>query len=255
MSEPVASVAGRHVMVIGGTRGIGRALCARLLEQQAAVTLTGRTADRTSGAVEALATQLGGEVRGAPFDGNAADLETQAAQLFRSEVPDALIVNAATSPVYTRPEKIPLETWREILAVNLTAPFALATAYARALMARQRGGNIVFVSSIAGLRGTQRLTAYGASKAGLIGLTRHLAIEWAEHGIRVNAVAPGWVNTDMTAGLHEHEHIGRQLLETVPLGWIATPEDVVDVMVFLASDSARFVTGAVYSVDGGTAAR
>ena len=111
------------------------------------------------------------------------------------------------------------------------------------------------MSSIAGLRGTRRLTAYGASKAGLVGLTRHLAIEWAEHGIRVNAVAPGWVNTDMTHGLHEHETIGQQLLDTVPIGWIARPEDVVDTMVFLASDSARFVTGSVYSVDGGTAAR
>lgn len=242
-------------MVIGGTRGIGRTLCERLLGLDARVTLTGRRQADAARVAEALQKTSGGRADGKGFDGSSAHLERDAAALFDSPPPDALIVNAATSPVYTRPEKIPLTTWEEILKVNLTAPFILATAYARALMSAKRSGSIVFVSSIAGLRGTRRLTAYGASKAGLVGLTRHLAIEWAEHGIRVNAVAPGWVNTDMTHGLHEHETIGQQLLETVPIGWIARPEDVVDAMIFLASDSARFVTGSVYSVDGGTAAR
>lgn len=256
MNPPIGSVAGQHIVVVGGTRGIGRALCQRLLESGARVTLTGRDSNHAAHVADELAANRDtAQVRGAAFDGSAADIEASAAALFDATVPDGLIVNAGTSPLYTRPEKIPLETWNEIIAVNLTAPFVLATAYARQLISTKRRGSIVFVSSIAGLRGTQRLTAYGASKAGLDGLTRHLAIEWAEHGIRVNSVAPGWVNTDMTAGLHQHEVIAQQLLDTVPLGWIAKPEDVVDVMVFLVSDSARFVTGATYSVDGGTAAR
>lgn len=254
MTRTIADVTGRRITVVGGTRGIGRAVCERLVELGASVVLTGRTrAAAGQAAAEINAKFATAGATGVAFDASL-DLESAAERLYATGLPDALIYNAGISPVYSRAEKIPLTTWNQVLAVNLSGPFACATAYARKLLAAQSGGAIVFVSSIAGLKGTSRLSAYGASKAGLIGLTRHLALEWASAGIRVNAVAPGWVRTDLTNSLHDHPQIGEQLLKTVPLGWIAAAEDIADTIVFLASGSANYVTGAIYAVDGGATA-
>lgn len=254
-AEPVADVSGRHLLVIGGTRGIGRALCARLVGLGARVTLTGRNqqdADRV--ADELNGTDPAGAALGLALEAKAPEPVLAHWLAQQPEPPAALVYNAGISPIYTRADRITREQWEEIQAVNVTGAFLCATAYARALIDARVGGAVVLVSSVAGLVGDQRLSAYGASKSALLGLTRHLAADWATLGIRVNAVAPGWVATDLTQGLRENPALQERLVAAVPMGHMATPEEIADPIVFLASDSARYVTGAVYTVDGGLTA-
>jgi NAD(P)-dependent dehydrogenase (short-subunit alcohol dehydrogenase family) len=144
--------------------------------------------------------------------------------------------------------RLPEEAWREVIDVNLTGAFAFAQAAGRRM--RQNGrGALVFVSSINALRGKFGLANYAASKAGVIGLTRTLARELGPRGVRVNAVAPGFIRTRMTSGL-EPRHLEQALAETA-LGRLGEPEDVAEVVAFLVSPRARHVTGEVVRVDGG----
>jgi NAD(P)-dependent dehydrogenase (short-subunit alcohol dehydrogenase family) len=138
--------------------------------------------------------------------------------------------------------------WREVIDVNLTGAFAWAQACSRAMMAHG-GGALVFVSSINGLRGKFGLANYSASKAGLIGLTRTLARELGPRGIRVNAVAPGFIRTDLTAKV-EQRYLDQAVAETA-LGRLGEPEDVAEAVAFLVSPAALHITGTVLPVDGG----
>jgi NAD(P)-dependent dehydrogenase (short-subunit alcohol dehydrogenase family) len=167
---------------------------------------------------------------------------------------DVLVNNAGISLIEPA-EETTLEQWRRVMEVNLTGPFLLSRAFGRAMLAAG-SGSIVNVASIAGIRGVADRAAYNASKHGLVGLTRTLAAEWGGRGVRVNAVCPGWVKTEMDdsaqdAGLYVDDDIVHQ----VPMGRFAAPDDIASAIAFLA-DPARsgFVNGAALSVDGGWAA-
>jgi NAD(P)-dependent dehydrogenase (short-subunit alcohol dehydrogenase family) len=164
---------------------------------------------------------------------------------------DVLVNNAGIACI--RPaEEMPAAQWREVLDVNLTGPFLLCREFGRQMLAAG-AGSIVNIASVAGLLGVADRVAYNASKHGLIGLTRTLAVEWGGRGVRVNAVCPGWVKTDMdVASQSSGAYADADITDHVPLGRFAQPADVAQAVVFLA-DAGRsgFINGAALSVDGG----
>lgn len=165
-----------------------------------------------------------------------------------------LVANAGISPLMKRSERLSDEEWRQVLDVNLSGTFYCCRA-AGGLMLEQGGGSVVVVSSVHGSVGFGRLAPYAAGKGGVEMLARTLALEWADRGVRVNTVAPGYLETDMTAGLREAGHWRETLLERIPLRRFGRPEDVVGAIVFLASEAAAYITGTTLFVDGGWTAQ
>lgn len=245
----IADVNGKSVLVIGGTRGIGLAIARRLVENGALVGITGRDGKAVADAARSL---------GAGVAGYALDVTDRAAiddvvkrfDADRSGA-DALIYSAGISPTYTSGEKLDLADWDRVIDVNLTGAFVAAGAFARTAIERKRPGSIVFVGSIAGHAGAARLTAYSASKAGLVGLAKSLALDWARYGIRVNVLAPGWVETDMTTGVRANEALSGWIESRTPQRRMAKPEEIADMAAVLVSESSSFATGAVFMLDGG----
>ena len=249
----VADVRGKAVLVVGGTRGIGRAIAERLAEHGAEVGVTGRGAEQASGVANEISEAYRQPVSGHALDvadrGRIRDVvEEFASQRGRL---DALVYNAGISPSFTSAEKIDDETWDAIIATNLTGGFVAAQAFARRLIDGDRTGSIVFIGSVDSIVGDPRLAAYTASKSGMAGMARTMAVDWARYGIRVNTVAPGYVATDLTAGLQQNEKLHQAITDRTPMKRLAEPKEISDVVVFLASDSSTFITGAVYPVDGG----
>jgi NAD(P)-dependent dehydrogenase (short-subunit alcohol dehydrogenase family) len=236
----------RVAIVTGAGAGIGRAITARLRDQGATVVANDVSAERLA----ALDRELGV----VPVVGSTADPATAAA-LVQAAVDaggrvDALFNNAGISQLGDA-ESFPLEDWRRIIDVNLVGCFIVAQAVGRQMIA-QRHGCIVNTASTSGLTAMPSNSAYIASKHGLVGLTRALAVEWARYGIRVNAIAPGLTRTETVARLEEDqpELIGGRA-ESSLLGRLATPDDQAAVAVFLASDAAGYVNGLIAPVDGG----
>jgi NAD(P)-dependent dehydrogenase (short-subunit alcohol dehydrogenase family) len=160
-----------------------------------------------------------------------------------------VLVNAAG--IIRRVEEFEIEVFEQVLDVNLTGTMRLSTA-CRPALAKQ-GGAIVNIASMLSFFGGGLVPAYSASKGGIVTLTKSLAIAWAKDNIRVNAIAPGWIATPLTEALRTDEARSRVILDRTPMGRWGTPEDLVGPALFLASDAARFVTGAVLPVDGGYA--
>ena len=235
----------RVAVVTGAAQGIGRRTAEVLAAAGYAVAVF--DLQQVTGLGDALV--VTGDVT------DAADVDRLAtAVLERFGRVDALVNNAGIA--YIAPaEATPLDHWRRVLEVNLTGPFLLSQVLGRHMLA-QGSGAIVNIASVAGLRGVADRAAYNAGKHGLVGLTRTLAAEWGGRGVRVNAVCPGWVKTDMddvsqSAGAYGDADI----TEHVPLGRFAQPEDVAQAVAYLA-DPARsgFVNGVTLSVDGGWSA-
>ena len=169
-----------------------------------------------------------------------------------------VVVNNAGIARITPFEDMTLDAWRSVIDVNLTGPFLITRAFGRVMLGQpdvppRRRGSIVNIASIAGLRGIADRTAYNASKHGLVGLTRTLAVEWGGRGIRVNAVCPGWVKTPMDdASQGEGAYRDTDITDHAPLGRFATPDDIAQAVAFLADPTrSGFVNGATLSVDGG----
>jgi NAD(P)-dependent dehydrogenase (short-subunit alcohol dehydrogenase family) len=242
---------GQHIVVTGASRGIGLAVAMALAARGAEVTLTGRKADTLKEAVatlQAAGARAHGEVchQGDPgaIEGLFAALDAAGRTV------DGVVINAATNPVMGPLIDIDLEAWKKILDVNLTG--ALLTARAAALRMVPRGrGSLVFMASVAGLEPMPGLGAYSVSKAGLLGLMRALARELGPSGVRVNAIAPGLVETRFAQALLQDATTYAQLMARTPLGRHGQPDDIAGVAVFLLSDAARYVTGQVLVVDGG----
>jgi NAD(P)-dependent dehydrogenase (short-subunit alcohol dehydrogenase family) len=248
----IGDITGKRLLLIGASRGIGLAIATRAAQLGALVHLTARSAQAAVDTAAAIATQHGSRVTGHGLDIAASDATARLdAVLEAAGELDALIYNSGLSHVYARPENISDADFDQIMAVNLRGPFLAARAFGARCLAQGRPGAIVFIASVASFVGTQRLSVYGASKAGVLGLTRSMAVDWAADAIRVNAVAPGWVATDMTQGLQDNPRLHERLTARVPMGRFAQPDEIADVALFLTSDSARYVTGSVYSVDGG----
>lgn len=244
------NLAGRAGIVTGASRGIGRAVAIELVTRGADVALLAR--DRAAlDETAALARAARAEARTPILVADAADPqavdEAVASAVKELGRLDFAVANAGQSSdallVRLKPEELD-----RLLTVNLKSAFYLCSAAARPMM-RQRGGSIVLISSIVGLSGNAGQSAYAATKAGLLGLAKSLAKELGSRNVRVNAVAPGLIETAMTVDLPEAAR--NHFLQNIALGRVGKPEDVGGVVAFLCSDSAAYVTGQTLVVDGG----
>ena len=242
---------GKVALITGAGRGIGRALARGLAQAGACVAVN----DLDAGSAEQAAAELAAAgFDAAAFAADVADPDAVdsllAAVLARWGRLDVLVNNAGVEPHGSLLD-FQLAEWQRTLAVNLTGPFLTSQAAARPMQA-QGGGVIVNIGSIAGrAAGLRNRAAYVASKTGLLGFTRECAREFAAYNIRVNAVCPGVIITEMTAHLRENEQMMRKWLEDIPQARLGEPEDVVGLVVFLCTDAARYITGQAINVDGG----
>jgi NAD(P)-dependent dehydrogenase (short-subunit alcohol dehydrogenase family) len=240
----------RVCLVTGGGRGIGRGIALGLAAEGALVGVAARTrwqCEEVAGLIGEYGIALETDVT------DPGSCERAIAELTERFGPPAVLVNAAgISPVRQRAEAHDVDAFRQIVDVNLTGAYLMTRAAAAGLL--EQGGSVVMVASVLGMIGSPRLAGYGASKGGLVQLTRTLAREWAARGVRVNALCPGYVETEMTAPLLGVEHLRDGVVRETPLGRIATVEEVVGPALFLASDEASYITGATLLVDGGMAA-
>ena len=245
-----AGIAGTVAFITGASRGIGRAIAIELATAGADLALVGRDAaalEETAGAARAARP----EARVLTLVADVVDATAVEAAVARTIAElgriDHAIANAgqAIDALIVRTKPADVDT---MLDVNLKSAFHLATAVARPMM-KQRSGTIVFVSSIVGLAGNAGQSAYAASKAGLLGLAKSVARELGSRNVRVNAVAPGLIETAMTESMPGPARA--HYLATIPLGRAGRPEDVSGVVTFLCSDAARYVTGQTIVVDGG----
>jgi len=229
-------------VVTGAAQGIGRRVAEMLAEHGFALALLDR--QPVSGLDAALS--------------SAADVRDEAeVSAFARQVLDQLgrvdvLVNNAGIALIQPLEETTLAEWRNVIEVNLTGPFLLCREFGRAMLSSGHG-TIVNVASVAGLAGVADRAAYNASKHGLIGLTRTLAAEWGGRGVRVNAVCPGWVKTEMDdASQAQGAYRDSDIVDHVPMGRFATPDDIAEAVAFLADPQrSGFINGATVSVDGG----
>jgi NAD(P)-dependent dehydrogenase (short-subunit alcohol dehydrogenase family) len=241
---------GRVCLVTGGGRGLGRAVALALGEEGGAVAVCARTSEQ----VDAVAEEIGERALALETDvtDHAACERAVAEVTARLGRISVLVLAAGISPVRQRAEVHDVEAWRSIIDVNLTGAYLTTRAAAPSLL--DGGGAVVAISSVTAASASPRLAGYGASKAGLTQLTRTLAREWADRGVRVNAVSPGYVETELTEAMLAVDRLRAEIVEATPLGRVATVEEIVPAVLFLASDEASYITGAELLVDGGMAA-
>jgi NAD(P)-dependent dehydrogenase (short-subunit alcohol dehydrogenase family) len=251
MPDTRYSLAGRTALVTGATRGIGLAIAQAFAGAGARVLVNSRKRE----AVERVVADLcaaGGTAE--PVAGNVSRPEELQhvvdAALTRYGGPDILVNNAGANPIFGPFTDVTPEAFDKVIAVNLKAPFELAKRLAPPMIARKRGV-IINISSIGGLAPEPGLGMYSVSKAAIISFTKVLAIELGEHGIRANAICPGYIKTDFSAALTQNATAMHEVLERTPLARMGEPNDVAHTALFLASDDSKFVTGGVFVVDGG----
>ncbi len=242
---------GRRALVTGASRGIGFAVAEALSQRGASVAITGRKQDNLIAAAQQLQAN-GADVR--PLvchQGDPAAIGHLFQELDRTSFQlDILVINAATNPVFGPLLELDLDAWRKNVEVNLTGALVTAQEAARRMIVR-RSGCIILMASIAGIDPMSGLGAYSVSKAGMLGLMRALAKELGPLGIRVNAIAPGLIETRFSAALFQDRESYEHLMKQTPLGRHGQPNDVAGAVVFLACDAASYVTGQVLVVDGG----
>jgi 3-oxoacyl-[acyl-carrier protein] reductase len=238
------SLDGKVALVTGGSRGIGAAISRELAEAGARVAVNYRAGQE---AAETLAGEIGGLA--AQADVSSADEVQGLVERVESELGDLdILVNNAGVTRDTLIARMSDEDWETVIDTNLRGTFNTSRAVARKML-RRRSGAIVNLSSVVGVHGNPGQANYAASKAGIIGLTKALARELGSRGVRVNAIAPGYISTELTDVLNEEQR--GLILGNTPLGRLGEPDDVAGAVRFLCSDEAAFITGEVLLVDGG----
>jgi len=239
----------RVALVTGASRGIGRAIAIALARQNAKVIINYKGNKEAAIEVQELIRQSGAETQLVQADVSSSEQVQEMMEKILKEYGrlDILVNNAGINRD-TLLMRMKEEDWAQVMQTNLTSAFYCLKAAVRPMM-KQRSGKIINISSVVGLHGNVGQANYAAAKAGIIGLTKSAAKELAPRGIMVNAVAPGFIITDMTKQLPSE--IQDKIISGIPLGYLGKPEDVANLVVFLAGPGADYITGQVISVDGG----
>jgi NAD(P)-dependent dehydrogenase (short-subunit alcohol dehydrogenase family) len=246
------SLTGKTAVVTGGSKGIGKGIAQTFAEAGAQVVLAARGVEDLRMAAEEIESN-GGRALAVPADvsdpASVGDLFEKARGAFGRL--DLLFNNAGAAPFFSTIEDMRLEGFEKYFRIDFTSAVYCTRAAARSLMKRD-GACVLNVASVAAYIASPGLTYYSSAKAALVNFTRTVAQEWAQHGVRVNAVAPGWVATEMNAVARAtNPDFLKGMLDTMPLGRLGEPEDVAAAALFLCSPAASFITGAVLVVDGG----
>jgi len=251
-SQPVLSLEGQVALITGGSRGIGAATV-RLFVRAGARVVFNYLRSLTD--AEKLVAECGADVCHAvqaDLNGAAPAEALVHAAVEKFGALDTLVVNHGIWPFEdTAIDQMTDEQWHTTIGTNLDSAFALIKHVVAQIKRQARGGNIVLISSTAGQRGEAGHCDYAASKGALISMTKSLSTELAPSGIRVNCVAPGWVDTPMTANTLSDAHRRRTIFATIPLGRVGTPEEIAAPVLFLCSQYADFITGEIFNVNGG----
>ncbi|MFW6174471.1 MAG: SDR family NAD(P)-dependent oxidoreductase [Chloroflexota bacterium] len=251
MAGGLFDLTGKVALVTGGNGGIGKAIGVALASAGANIAVAARNRDKTSQAVQEIQV-AGGKALGLSCDVTSRD-DVEAAVSASVEQFGGLdiLVNNSGTTVREFPQNLADEDWQRVLDVNLTGTFLGARAAYPSLKARG-AGKIINVGSMLSIFGNEYASAYAASKGGVVQFTRSCAVAWAQDNIQVNAILPGWITTDMTAGLIEKFPERYQMIvDRTPTGRWGVPDDVAGTAVFLASRASDFVTGVSIPVDGG----
>lgn len=232
--------------VTGGSRGIGRAIALQLADDGFDITITYQNNKEMADGVVALIQEKGREARAVGFDvGDAEQADAAVLGMLEEDgVPRVLVNNAGMTRdgLFARMKR---NAWQDVMDVNLGGFYALTQPVIRKML-KERAGRIINITSVSGERGNPGQVNYAASKAGIIGATKALALEVAKRGITVNAVSPGFIATDMAQGLDQDE-----MAKMIPAGRLGTAEDVAGAVSFLASEGAAYITGQIIGVNGG----
>ncbi|MEV7118128.1 SDR family NAD(P)-dependent oxidoreductase [Kitasatospora griseola] len=248
---PMLSLSGKTALVTGASRGIGRAIALGLAEAGADVALLARGAEQLR-ATAAAAEEFGGRVAALVCDiEDSEQIEASVGKAVAELGPLDVVVNNAGGITYSGPfHEATTEQWQREMRLNFESVLEVCRLVGPDMVGRGQG-SIINISSIGGKAGLPNYSPYAVSKAAVTALTHSLAAEWAASGVRVNAITAGWVETDLTKPLVGHHELSERLMEVIPAGRFATPEDLVGLALYLASDASRFMTGSSVVIDGG----
>ena len=253
MKKPFFDLSGKVALITGGTRGIGRAMALALAEAGANVVATSRSLDHVQGVTQEILS-LGRESVVVTTDVTRAHERRRMVQKTLEAFGriDIFVSNAGGNPLFKRPEHTTEAEWDHIINLNLKASFFCCLEAGKEMI-RQKNGRIIVMGSIFSRVTGPRVAPYTISKTALLGMTRALALDWHKHNIRVNCLAPGYVDTDFTADVIKNPALYEASLEEIPLKRYAKPEEIAKVAVMLASDASDYMVGETIWVDGGYA--
>lgn len=242
----------RTALVTGAGRGIGRAIAERLAQSGVSVICVSKSAESCGGVADAI-NASGGKAKAMAVDVSDADAIASASEALLGEFSniDILVNNAGITRDGLLFRMSP-EDWNDVISTNLSSCFHWCKHLARP-MTRARWGRIVNIASVSGIMGNAGQANYSAAKAGMIGLTKSLAREFASRSVTVNAVAPGFIKTDMTTEFVNNEEVSSKILEAVPLKRFGESSDIANMTAYLSSEESNYITGQVFTVDGGMA--
>jgi NAD(P)-dependent dehydrogenase (short-subunit alcohol dehydrogenase family) len=240
-------ISGKTALVTGASGGLGLHFSRLLARRGAKVLLAARRAEALEQACAAIAAEGGGAT---PVLLDVSNAQSIAETIGGMDANIDILVNNAGISVAKRALDLAEADWNQVIDTNLKGSFLMAQAVARRMKDAERPGAIVNIASILGLRVAGNLSAYAASKAGTIQMTKSLALEWARHGIRVNALCPGYIETDLNRDFFASED-GQALIRRIPQRRLGQPKDLDGALLLLCSDAGRYITGAALAVDGG----
>lgn len=239
----------KYILVTGGSRGIGRAVCIKLVSLGMPIIINYNSNHQAASETKSMIESLGGQAELLPFDvTNKSEVES-AIDKWEESHPDDYVYILVNNAGIRRDNVMFMmsdDEWYQVIDTTLNGFFFLTRRLLKHMMPRKRGGRIINVSSLSGVKGLPGQANYSAAKAAIIGATKALAQEVAPRNITVNAVAPGFIETDMTKGLPEEE-----LKKMIPVGRFGNPEEVAALVAFLASEDAAYITGEVININGG----